>query len=377
MPGTFRNRDLRIDLLRGLALWWIFADHIHGNVVHRFTYQQIGFSDALEIFVFLSGICCGLIYSPIVSDKGFLAAQTKATRRLLQLYGGYLVIAFATFLFVSRYRDALPADFLSQNDYDLVLDAPGTAYLAAAYLYYTPYLLKVLPLYMGLVAIVPVVVIGLQRRPAITLALSAAVWLLAALDSQFDTPNLVPAEHGFNLFSWQLLFCLGLWIGQAFYVKGAVFRPITWVSAACWVIVMASLFVRALEDVTRLSGHALSALDFIHHGKDDETVLRLAHFLAVAYLVARYFKPSAAILGTNWVRPLIWCGQHSLPVFCFGVLLSHVATLYLGMRHAGFVDQVVVNAVGMALMGVMAWSLTVRHKRRISDASPSPAMLSR
>lgn len=375
MPSTFRGRDFRIDLLRGLALWMIFADHIRGNLVHRFTYEQIGFSDALEIFVFLSGISCGLVYCRIVANKGFLAAQAKAVRRILLIYCGYILLAFATFVFVTRYHEALGPSFITEEDYSLAEDAPATAYIAASYLYYTPHLLKVLPLYIELVAIVPIVALGLRRLPTMTLAVSAFIWLLAALVPELNAPNLVPPAHGFNPFSWQLLFCLGLWVGNAYYVNGSVFRPIPWVTAACWTIIAASLLGRALEDVTRFLGHSAPALSFVHQEKVNEGLLRLAHFLAVVYLVAGYLRPSAAILRKVWTRPLIWCGQHSLPVFCFGALLSNVATLYLTQRHPAFVEQILVNTGGVALMSALAWFLSSLGERPLAVATYQPSLV--
>ena len=52
-------RDLRIDFFRGLALYMIFVDHVTGDPLSMLTYRILGFSDAAEIFVILSGIACG------------------------------------------------------------------------------------------------------------------------------------------------------------------------------------------------------------------------------------------------------------------------------------------------------------------------------
>ena len=46
-------RDLRLDFFRGLALIFIFIDHIPGNIVADFTVRNFGFSDASEIFIFI------------------------------------------------------------------------------------------------------------------------------------------------------------------------------------------------------------------------------------------------------------------------------------------------------------------------------------
>jgi hypothetical protein len=49
------TRDLRLDLFRGLANWAIFLDHIPNNAIAWLTTRNYGFSDAADIFVFISG----------------------------------------------------------------------------------------------------------------------------------------------------------------------------------------------------------------------------------------------------------------------------------------------------------------------------------
>ena len=50
-------RDIRLDLFRGLALWFIFLDHIPTNIVSWLTVRNYGFSDATEIFELLAKLC--------------------------------------------------------------------------------------------------------------------------------------------------------------------------------------------------------------------------------------------------------------------------------------------------------------------------------
>jgi len=40
------GRDLRIDACRGIALWWIFLDHVPNNIGSWLTLRNYGFSDA-------------------------------------------------------------------------------------------------------------------------------------------------------------------------------------------------------------------------------------------------------------------------------------------------------------------------------------------
>jgi len=49
------RRDLRLDAFRGLALWFIFLDHIPDNVLAWLTLRNYGYSDSTEVLVFVSG----------------------------------------------------------------------------------------------------------------------------------------------------------------------------------------------------------------------------------------------------------------------------------------------------------------------------------
>ena len=56
------ERELRIDLFRGLALWLIFIDHMSPDLLTWFTIRNYGFSDAAEIFIFISGYTAAFVY---------------------------------------------------------------------------------------------------------------------------------------------------------------------------------------------------------------------------------------------------------------------------------------------------------------------------
>ena len=59
------ERELRLDLFRGLALWLIFVDHLPPSLLTWFTIRNYGFSDATEIFIFISGYTAAFVYGKI------------------------------------------------------------------------------------------------------------------------------------------------------------------------------------------------------------------------------------------------------------------------------------------------------------------------
>ena len=70
LPAVATQRDLRLDLFRGIALWLIFLDHIPSNIVSWITIRNYGFSDATEIFVFISGYTAAFVYGRAMRERG-------------------------------------------------------------------------------------------------------------------------------------------------------------------------------------------------------------------------------------------------------------------------------------------------------------------
>ena len=97
MAPVSTERDLRLDLFRGLALWLIFLDHIPSNAVSWITIRNYGFSDATEIFVFISGYTAAFVYGRAMREHGFIVAGARVLKRAWQIYVAH-VFLFAIYL---------------------------------------------------------------------------------------------------------------------------------------------------------------------------------------------------------------------------------------------------------------------------------------
>ena len=86
------ERDLRLDLFRGLALWLIFLDHIPQNIVNWITIRNYGFSDATEIFIFISGYTAAFVYGRTMRERGFVLASARILRRAWQIYVAHIFL---------------------------------------------------------------------------------------------------------------------------------------------------------------------------------------------------------------------------------------------------------------------------------------------
>src|SRR6202451_3761251 len=80
-----KGRDYRLDLLRGFANWAIFLDHIPNNAVNWVTQRNYGFSDAADLFVFISGYAASFVYARMMLERGFLVGATRLIKRAWQI----------------------------------------------------------------------------------------------------------------------------------------------------------------------------------------------------------------------------------------------------------------------------------------------------
>src|SRR3954453_15476667 len=91
------ERELRLDLFRGLALWLIFIDHLPPSILTWFTIRNYGFSDATEIFIFISGYTAAFVYGRAMLERGFVVATARILKRVWQIYVAH-VFLFTIFL---------------------------------------------------------------------------------------------------------------------------------------------------------------------------------------------------------------------------------------------------------------------------------------
>src|SRR5215475_11130200 len=79
----------------------IFLDHVSGDPLGKFTYRMIGFSDAAEIFVFVSGLACGIAYSRILVRQGPYGLTVAIAKRVARIYIGYALSSIVVILLVT------------------------------------------------------------------------------------------------------------------------------------------------------------------------------------------------------------------------------------------------------------------------------------
>ena len=75
------QRDVRLDLFRGLANWLIFLGHIPDTALVWFTTRNYGFSDGADLFVLISGYTATLVFGKMMMERGFVIGTTRLLRQ--------------------------------------------------------------------------------------------------------------------------------------------------------------------------------------------------------------------------------------------------------------------------------------------------------
>src|ERR1700737_2326702 len=231
------ERDLRLDLMRGIGQWMVFLDHIPYDIVSWLTLRNYGFSDAAEFFVFISGYTAGFVYGPAMAHGQVLAATKRLLKRAWQLYVAHIFLFLFFVAQISRAARRFDNPMYG-NEYNifLFLEHPDVMIGQALALKFKPVDLDVLPLYIVLVLALPAILWGLIKLPRWALLGSAVLYVLARI-FDWNLPSFPGGNWYFNPFAWQLLFVFGVWCGlnraaeiAAFLRSRAVlFLAIAWI----------------------------------------------------------------------------------------------------------------------------------------------------
>ncbi|WP_235983540.1 OpgC domain-containing protein [Bradyrhizobium australiense] len=345
------GRDLRIDACRGIALWCIFLDHVPNNIGSWLTLRNYGFSDAAEVFMFVSGVTCALAYGKIWRCEGWTGVISRTLRRSWDIYVAFLLLTLACAILVYLAGGDRLAD---QSNTRILLDQPGATLAHAAILQYCPVNTDVLPIFVLLHLLFAPLLWLLLRLPNVTLGASLALYALVHVFG-WTMPAWPNGHWAFNPLAWQLLVVLGAW----WMIEGERVRP--WVTSRTALVPAVLYLVFSLlialswriKPLDELIPQALLRLPY-PMDKSNLDPLRLLHFLALAVLAVWLVPPNQRGLTTAVMRGAILCGKNSLPIYCLGVLLTLASVLALLDISEGVAMQIVLSVSGVLMMIVAA-----------------------
>ncbi len=355
MPAS--SRDLRLDFFRGLALIFIFVDHIPENILSYFTIQAVEFFDAAEVFIFISGYTAALVYGQTLVSQGTLYATARILGRAWQLYVAHIFL-FVMFIAevsytVTTFNNPMYNDEMRVGDF---LNEPHIAIVKALLLEFQPTFLDILPLYILLLVIFPVVLLGLRLWPLIVLLPSFLLYLIVQA-TNLSVPA-YPEGHVwyFNPLAWQFVFITGAALGfpgrqdrwWSSWARPAL--PIAAVVVAAGFVVKLSWTIHGIWDP--FPGLLLKELWPVN--KNNLSPIRVIPFFAAVAVVAIVVPANAAILRSLAAKPLVLCGQQSLEIFCLGILLSALGHFVLSEYDSAISIQILVNLAGIFVMCLTA-----------------------
>jgi hypothetical protein len=366
-----KGRDLRLDLFRGIANWGIFLDHIPHNVVNWVTTRNYGFSDAADLFIFISGYTVAFVFARMMIERGFVVGATRLIRRVLQIYVAH-VFLFVLYLAEIGYlaQKYGTTSFADEFNIQGFLHNPAHTLFEGLILRFKPVNMDVLPLYIVLMGVFPPVLWMMLRKPNWVLAGSALLYVVAR-QFGWNLPGYPTGVWYFNPFAWQFLFTFGAWfaLGGASVTmpfirsRTALVLGISYLLFAL-VITMAARFPE-LKDL--IPSNVYDA--FTPNDKTNLAPYRLLHFIVFVFMVVRLLPRDWPGLEWRIFRPAVKCGQQSLEVFCSGIFLSFIAHFVLVEVTGEIWMQVVVSLAGIAAMTAIAY---YRSWSKRMDKAPRP-----
>ncbi|MEJ2124744.1 MAG: OpgC domain-containing protein [Alphaproteobacteria bacterium] len=353
-----------IDFWRGFALVSIYINHIPGIFFERFTHKNYAISDAADLFVFLAGWALGIVA---------IRLGTKGTRGdILSQFGGRIMKIYAAHILISTIAIAMLAIAAQYLNNPILLEwhnaaaffyDPVHAHIGLVFLTHRLGYFNILPLYVVLTAMAPLIVLTYRAAPRALLPISLAIYLIV-LTFKISLPTW-PNEGWwfFNPFAWQLVFVTGFLIAQQEGLGAFVRKHIRIIKMIAIPIVIGGFFMLKFgwwPDPTKVP-HPI--LLFIAD-KANATPIRFISFLALAAIFSGAY-PYISAFTPKLVVILSTLGRNSLNVFCVGSLLSLFGQFVRFVFKGYLLVDIMILVCGVALLILTAWvSEWRKHKKQ-------------
>ncbi len=372
-PAKFR--DPRLDFFRGIALFVILVSHTRSDGLSDWIPARFGLSDAAAMFVFVSGYAGGLAFGGIYKRAGWLLGTARIGLRVWQLYIAQLAIVLVVAALAVAANHLIPGedDYRSILQLDQLFADPSAALLGIATLTYVPHYLDILPVYMVVLALVPIaVVLARTVHPLAVLAASITLWALANyFDWNLPGDASEPRGWFFDPFCWQVLFFTGFSLSMKWLKPPPADRRIFWAAVAYILFGVAVTVPAIYQSVPGLE--AVQAWIVDHADKTFLDPLQVLHFFATAYVAVYLLVDRLHLIQGKWVRPMVKCGQQALSIFLAGILLADLGGMAFDRLGTGIGAQILVNGVGFGVLFAIAYGVAWIKSAPWAKPMPVPA----
>jgi len=377
-----RVRDLRLDFFRGIAMFIILIAHTPGNFLTSWIPARWGFSDATEMFVFCSGMASAIAFGSTYQRAGWLLGTARVFFRIWQVYWAHigLFIAIAALLAGIDRIGGYDNTYIGSLNLWKFFAEPGQQLLGLVSLTYVPNYFDILPMYMIVLAMMPIVM-WLQRvHTGLVFVFMIAVWLAAQEWLMGGLHLTLPAEPWsartwfFNPFGWQLIFFTGFAFMRGWIPKPPVHAALIALAVAIVIlnIPLSNIGVRAIARdwffVTETGNPIIDARVALKPliDKSDFGLFRYIHFLALAYLAwliagdkgDNLLARGTGVIARAWgglLKIILKVGQQSLAVFIVSMFTARVMGFVMDLVGREVGTTLLVNLGGAAIMVAAAY----------------------
>ncbi len=332
------SRDPRLDFFRGLAMLIIFVSHVPNNPWALFIPARFGFSDAAEIFVFCSGAASAFAFGRLFQTRGWGIGTARVLQRAWQIYWVHicLFLALAASLAALDRSDWFGQGYVNSLNLEPFFADPMTGLTGLLSLGYVPNYFDILPMYFGILLMIPVVVAAHRVHPLLAAGLVLGMWLLAQIGGAgLPADPWTARTWFFNPFGWQLIFFTGFAFASGWLPAPAVRRAGIWLAVAVLVLSLPFAYYVILDAVplARKGASLIAPLT----DKSQFGALRYVHFLALAYLAWAWAGPRGIRLSTlagmasQAARVITRVGQQALATFVVGSFLARMTLIVFNL----------------------------------------------
>lgn len=363
-----RPRDERLDLFRGLTMLIIFVAHLPENSWNAWIPARFGFSSGAELFVFCSGIASALAFGSVFTRRGLWMGTARIAYRIWQVYWAQIGLVLALIALAATLDRIFGLAEIARQFAPLLSD-PEQALFGLVTLTWQPDYLDILPMYLVILALVPVMMLARHLHAALPLLTAAALYAMVWATGFNLSGNPWNGTGWFlNPFAWQLIFFIGFFIGMRWLpvprlgdrrlmLAAAIFLLLS-LPLSFWGILEHWPFAQAVRDLLIPASE-----------KTDLHILRVLHFLALAYLVLSLIEPWRDRLDRGAGHLLILIGRQSLATFLASVVLSRLLGTIADMAGRGELLVALLNLAGFAL--ILATALVVGWFKSAPWAGPA------
>lgn len=360
-----RPRDPRLDVFRGLGMFIIFVAHVPWNSWTSWIPARFGFSDAADMFVFCSGMASAIAFGRVFEDHAWAMGAARIAHRVWQVYWAHIGSFLAVMALMIAADQALGVDHYVREELNLAsfFDEPRIHLMGLVTLTYIPNYFDILPMYLAILAMVPVVMAIARISRGLAALAVAGTWLAAQFGLNFTADPMSGRPWFFDPFGWQLVFFTGFAFAKGWLPPPP--RDARLVAVAVGAVLLAAPF-SCQHDFACFAGYgAFPVLGEVHDALgpwiDKITLgpLRYLHFMATAYLAFVAVGVGGARLRGPVSDMLQTVGRQTLAVFLAGLVASQLMGILLDVVGRGPVRTALANLLGFLLLFatavVVAW----------------------